>query len=139
MSWLFIISRKAPTLNDHVQNSGPSRWKYGKERDMWMLEFRAARLNFKIPPATGVRAVTVTRLFTGRERPRDYINLVGGMKAIVDALVLEKLLIDDSPEWLQDEYRQERTAKTCGVQFEITEISTPVDNRTDNRAGAGHV
>lgn len=36
----------------------------------------------------------------------DYGNLVGGFKPILDAMTLEFLLFDDSPEWVDDHYTQ---------------------------------
>ena len=58
--------------------------------------------------------------FSGRERERDYVNLVGGCKAVVDALVSQGLLVDDKPKFLADEYRQERQARS-GTWFELSE------------------
>lgn len=98
---------------------------------MWMLEFRKARLDLKIPRAIGKRRLVVTRMFCGREKERDYINLVGGMKSVVDALVLEGLLVDDKPAALEDAYRQVRfmagKALTKGyVRFEISDCEQAV-------------
>ena len=59
----------------------------------------------------------------GREQERDYVNLVGGCKLVVDALVLEGLLVDDKPALLDDRYLQERVAKDqpSGVWFELAD------------------
>ncbi len=126
MTWTFVISRRAPSLNEHVQNAGPSRWKYKKEREIWCLEFRKVRIELAIPKATAKRRLVVHRAYCGREKERDYVNLVGGMKVIVDALVLEGLLVDDAPKHLDDEYLQERFAwpKAKGyLLFKLSEVA----------------
>jgi len=41
----------------------------------------------------------------------DYGNLVGGCKVLIDRLVLRGLLVNDSPEWLTEEYDQRRCVK----------------------------
>ncbi len=126
MTWTFVIARRAPSLNEHVQNAGPSRWKYAKERDVWCWEFRKVRLDLAIPKATAKRRLTVQRMYCGREQERDYVNLVGGMKVIIDALVLEGLLVDDAPKHLDDMYMQskfvERGAKGY-LRFALSDIA----------------
>lgn len=52
--------------------------------------------------------VEVTRMGA---RELDYGNLVGGCKPVIDAIVREGLLYDDSPTWLIEDYRQLRVAK----------------------------
>lgn len=125
MTWSFFIARRPPSLNDRLHNSGPTRWRYAKVRDEWCLEVRAARLAQGIPKATGPRMLLVRRLYKGREQERDFINLVGGYKPVVDALVLEGLLVDDRPAMLVDAYEQERVDKgrQSGVWFELGEVA----------------
>lgn len=64
------------------------------------------------------------RQYSGREQERDYINLCGGFKPIVDAMVSEGLLVDDAPAMLADRYEQERVAKgqPSGVAFELVDL-----------------
>jgi hypothetical protein len=63
----------------------------------------------------------VTRVYSGRERERDYVNLVGGCKAVVDALVLEGLLVDDAPKFVTDEYKQVRGDRS-ETWFELEDL-----------------
>ncbi len=121
-SWSFAIDRPAPSLNDRKVNAGPTRWSYSKERDAWCLHFRCERLRWSIPPAIGKRRAYFTRLITGRQQVMDYGNLVGGFKVIVDAMVIEKLLSDDSPEFLADYYSQRRST-VGGVHIMLEDLA----------------
>lgn len=124
MTWRFFVERRPPSMNERLHNSGPTRFAYAKVRDLWILEFRAARLAHRIPKATGPRRMLARRAYGGREQERDYVNLVGGFKPIVDAMVREGLLVDDEPAQLADRYEQARVGKgeRCGVWFELADI-----------------
>lgn len=125
MTWRWFIAKRLPSLNDRLQNAGASRWKYAAERGEWALWFRTAKLKHAIPKATKPRKLVVTRVYCGREQERDYVNLVGGCKAVVDALVNEGLLVDDKPKWLADEYRQVRgtDGDRSGTWFELEDLT----------------
>jgi Holliday junction resolvase RusA-like endonuclease len=119
-SWSFSIDRDPPSLNARLFN-GPRGWKYRKERNAWCIEVRAVRLLQRIPKATSKRRVTLTRNYYGRQQRRDRDNLAGGMKACVDALVLEGLLRGDSEVDAEIHYAQARTtpAGLCVVIEEL--------------------
>ncbi len=106
-SWSFEIDRDPPSLNARLFN-GPRGWVYRKERDLWCIELRAVRLLQRIPKATSKRRATLTRCYTGRQQRRDRDNLIGGMKSIVDALVLEQLIRGDGEDDAEIHYGQER-------------------------------
>lgn len=120
--WEFHIDRDPPSLNDRVFN-GRQGWRYRSERDAWCLEIRAVRLLQRITKATGKRRVTLTRKYTSRQQLRDRDNLAGGMKACVDALVLEGLLVGDAPEQAEVIYKQERTTPR-GLTIVVEELAT---------------
>jgi hypothetical protein len=124
VTWSFFIERRPPSMNDRLHNSGPTRFAYAKVRDLWILEFRAVRLVHRIPLATGPRRLVARRQYSGREQERDRINLIGGYKPVIDAMVLEGLLVDDAPRWLDDSYAQERVAKgnLSGVLFVMEDL-----------------
>lgn len=107
-SWSMWIERDPPTLNARLFNSGPRARVYRQERDAWIQEVRAARLRSKIAFAIGRRRVSFTRFYTGRQKERDIDNLIGGMKLVVDALVFDRMLVDDSPKFAELHYRQVR-------------------------------
>lgn len=123
VTWRFFVPLRLPSLNDHVQNAGKNSWRYRKQRAQWCTAVRTAARDAGVAPATGRRSLVVRRTFKSREQTRDYINLVGGCKVVVDALVLEGLLVDDSPDLLDDRYEQVRVSKDeeSGVWFEISE------------------
>jgi hypothetical protein len=123
----FFVAMRLPSLNDRAHNAGNARWSYAKLRDDWRLLIRVAwkRDAPTLSKAIGKRNLLVRREYKGREQERDYVNLVGGCKAVVDALVLEGLLVDDSPALLADRYEQVRVPKDApsGVWFEIEEVA----------------
>lgn len=104
---------KIPSQNVIGGNFGGLRWRYGKLRDALTVEAKAGKLNGKVPPAKKQRTVLFVREYAGREKIRDYGNLVGGAKPLVDALVAVGLLIDDSPEWSEQIYEQIRGTKSA--------------------------
>ena len=57
--------------------------------------------------------ITITR---HSSRQLDVDNLIGGCKALVDALTTNGFIVDDSPEWVVIEYRQ---APGRGMTVEI--------------------
>lgn len=121
-SWTLHVDRDPPSLNDRVFNAGPRRWRYKRERDAWGWEIRAARLLQRVPTATSRRRVTLTRVYSGRQQERDVDNLAGGMKAVVDALVLERLLVGDEPAHAELHYAQER-GTPIGLRILIEELA----------------
>jgi len=106
-SWSFVLEREPKSLNARVVNVGASRWRYAKDRDAWSWLIRAARLEQRIPPSHGRRRMTLTRIYANGQRAIDKDNLSGGMKGLVDAMVREKLIHDDSPAWLELHHAQE--------------------------------
>lgn len=92
------------------------RWHWsrrGKFRDEVRMHVRAqARTLMRVPgPITRSRQRVGVEFLRRGVRQLDTGNLIGGIKAALDALVLEGLLWDDSPRWLQDVYHQERCRK----------------------------
>lgn len=80
------------------------------------LEVRAGRGRTLIwarlkEPAKERRRVTITRHSPGQ---CDYGNLVGGCKGLLDVLVEVGLLVDDSPEWVEEVYFQAKAPKGKG-------------------------
>ena len=119
--WEFTIARQVHSLNAHRGNYGRTRWAYKQDRDGWQWQFKAARINARIPTAIGKRRVTLTRLYSGRERPFDTDNLAGSMKLVVDAMVREGLLLGDDPARAELHHNQTRAA-TSGLAVVIEEL-----------------
>lgn len=93
--WSFVVDMEIESLNAHRVNAG-ARWiqaAYRKGRDAWQWQFRVARLRDGIPLAKTRRRVTITRVYSGKQREFDRNNM--GDKMVVDALVREGLLVDD--------------------------------------------
>lgn len=99
-----IIPCVWPSQNDVAKNTrGYSGRAYRKFRE----EYKKL-----IPQATEAPEfayVFLTRLFGKRKRRYDVANLIGGGKPLVDALVVNGYLIDDSPKWMNAWYYQERS------------------------------
>jgi Holliday junction resolvase RusA-like endonuclease len=119
--WEFAIARAVHSLNFHMGNYGGTRWAYRRDRDDWQWEFKVARINARIPIAIGKRRVTLTRLYSGRERAFDVDNLAGGMKLVVDAMVREGLMLGDDPARAELHHNQNRAA-TSGLSVVIEEL-----------------
>lgn len=64
-----------------------------------------------IPTADSKRYVVITRHSMGT---LDNDNFIGGCKQLVDALQREGLIKDDSPEWVQIDYKQEKAKRGEG-------------------------
>ncbi len=79
---------------------------------------RSARNNDRAPRMTTLRA---TRYGT---RKLDRINLWGGFKALVDVLTRLGLIFDDSEQWLDDDYKQEKANRgESRTELEISWLS----------------
>lgn len=123
-AWTLHIPRDPPSLNQRLHNAGGRRWAYKKERDQWGLWLKLARAEQRIPAATGKRRITLTRMYAGRQKERDQDNLAGGMKTVVDSLVLTGLLKDDSPRFAEIHYGQERVAaERVGLEIVVEELA----------------
>jgi len=122
--WEFFIQLDSKSMNARLTNSGNTRWAYKAERNRWeaMLEATLADLSSGVASATSKRRVTITRCYFGRQQHRDHDNLVGGCKAMVDALVRTGVLVDDNAKGAQIFYRQERATPT-GVRFLVEEFA----------------
>lgn len=122
--WEFVLPLEPPSQNVVAQNKGTHtmRKKYAKYRDDYMLLLRNAKRQYRIPDAHGLRRVIITRLYSGRGQARDRGNVVGGCKPLLDAMHLEKLLVDDSDEFCADFYRQCR-ANESGVAIILEELA----------------
>jgi hypothetical protein len=128
--WKFFVPKQLPTLNDHVVNFGSTRWRYARERDEWVSLLRGARDTHRISIAdSGLpvkRSLTVTRVYRKRQRELDYVNMVGGAKACLDAFVAVGLLYDDAPKYLEDRYEQRRmgAGESDGTWFELADVES---------------
>lgn len=119
--WSFFLPVAVRSSNELHLKSG-ARWKYTKIRDEYALLIRNAKNRLAISEATGVRRLTLCRIYTGRGKLMDDANFRAGCKPIVDCIAREKLLRDDSPRWLEDYYRQRRDAHLSGVEVVIEEL-----------------
>jgi hypothetical protein len=121
--WEFRLDKRVTSANAYLINKGASRWQYAKEREVWGWLVRAARLEKQITHAAsgGKRRVTITRHYAGRCQEIDRDNLLGGVKALVDALVAEVVVWDDASESLELHVLQGRweSNETCVLVEEL--------------------
>jgi hypothetical protein len=123
--WERFFPRQPPSQNDFGKSVG-ARKAYKLERDTWSWEMRAWAMHSAGPTkARGPRRLRFERLYHGKKRDRDRGNLIGGMKPILDAIKLEGLIVDDSPEWLVDFYSQRRDELRSGLVITIEELEVP--------------
>lgn len=105
--WELRIDREIGSLNDRHVNAGAARYGYKRLRNMWQAHLRVGRVNERVPLATAKRRVTITRVYSGRQRQLDKDNLVGAGKSLVDAMVREGLITGDDPARAEIHYLQE--------------------------------
>jgi hypothetical protein len=121
--WKFFIERKVPSLNRTGTNRG--RWchikAYKAERGTWLQWMQVMRANHTIAVATGRRRVTMTRVFSGREREYDRDGMVGGCKAAVDSMTTCGLILGDAPHQAELHHLQ-RPGDVSGLEVEIEEL-----------------
>lgn len=105
-----VIKRRTPAGN----KSTFGHWRdYAKERDIWSVLIRA-KLPPKQKPAHRVKILVTSY----RVNLQDRVNFEAGCKPIPDALVRLGYLRDDAIAWLDDTYRQIKSARA----FECTVI-----------------
>lgn len=121
--WEFAIPQQMASLNERISNRGMARFGYQRHRDLWQRWMRVARVNNRITTPTGKRRVTITRLIGYRQREFDRDNLVGGGKAIVDAMVREGLLLGDDATRAEVHYEQVRRDGASGVVVLLEELA----------------
>ena len=117
-AWDIWIPIEPPSQNVVAQNKGGGRHKYRRIRQEYEMALLWKR---NIPKAKGKRRVAITRCYSRHGKERDLANIVGGCKALMDALTLTKLIVDDSPKYLEAHYSQER-GKASGVRIVLEDI-----------------
>lgn len=88
------IPEALPSLNETMRQHWAVR-KRNAER--WGKMIVLARARAEIPSATGKRRVTIER---HGKKALDADNMCGGAKGFIDELRAFKLLVDDSPEFV---------------------------------------
>lgn len=109
MTLTLSLDQATPSLNEVNKMHWSQR---NKMRGQWQWLVRAAVLNDKVTVVQHQKArVTIERY---GPRRLDHDNLVGGAKQLMDSIVREGFVVDDSPEHLLTEYRQhiDRTPRT---------------------------
>jgi Holliday junction resolvase RusA-like endonuclease len=117
-SWSFHIPRELGSLNKRVFN-GRMGWVYRADRNAWAEDFANMRAVLRIPIAKGKRRVTLTRVYSGRQKEMDLRNI--DTKACFDAMTIAGLLVDDNPACLESHVSQERGVDR-GVRVLVEEV-----------------
>lgn len=85
--------------------------------DLWVQKLRA-----ELPDAAGKRRLTIRRLIERRGKSMDAPNIIGGAKPLIDALVREKLLVDDTQEYLELAAPEEVRDERGGVELVLEDV-----------------
>lgn len=91
----FTIPEALPSLNKTLRQHWASR---ANDNKRWGRMISMARVVESLQPANGKRRVTIER---HGKRMLDADNMAGGCKGFIDELCAFKLLVDDSPKWLE--------------------------------------
>lgn len=120
-SWTFDIGREVKSMNSRDVN-GKRGWVYRVARAAWERDMISWRRACRIPIAVSRRRVTLTRLYGYRQRELDPDNLVGGLKACVDAMVEAGLLLGDTKAKAEIHYAQFKSPD-FGLRVLIEELA----------------
>lgn len=130
------MPRPVPSANDRHVNGRDrvSRAMYRKLRDGWayalgMLGRHVPKVGEGYRPK---RRVTVVRVMGPRQREFDVLNMAGGLKPIIDAMLPTRMvgkhhvmgasmLVDDSPAWVDIVMVQER-GPVAGCRITIEDV-----------------
>lgn len=105
--WVLTLDKRLSTVNDRTVNAPSVAWRYKRERIDWAWHVRAARLKVGAHLATKhKRRVMIERVYAGQCKEMDERNV--DVKALVDVLVTEQLVVDDAPRWLELHVTQRR-------------------------------
>lgn len=138
--WELFVAYDVPSQNDLASNRGAwspdnkwsaarsSRARYKALRDTLRLFVALKMREEKVTRADKKRRVIITRYFGGHQKLRDKGNLIGGMKPLLDALVLEGALVGDRPQDVEDHYNQQPDPDIRGVQIIIEEFAEEPDD-----------
>lgn len=104
------------------------RWHWSKKRrlrDQCRLLLRSQMRIRGLAPESPPRQKRCVEVVRTGAKLLDYGNLVGGFKPILDAMTLEFLLHDDSPDWVSDIYRQVQSIKReqCCTRITVSEVA----------------
>ncbi len=91
----FTIPEALPSLNQTLRQHWASR---AKDHERWGKMIAIARVRSMLSTAYGKRRVTIER---HGKRALDADNAAGGAKGFIDELRAFKLLVDDSPRWME--------------------------------------
>lgn len=124
----FEIEERSPSLNTVHHWLRKRAWEYDKYKS------RTKKVvHVRCKEQRGWKAATTKRFMRiTRRSPRklDDENLRGGCKVIVDALVEAGVLKDDSPTWVEREYRQ---VKGKGMLVEVFALCVDTNEVVDTR------
>jgi hypothetical protein len=97
----FTIPEATPSLNTVLRSHWRANY-YLRSRWQWFV--RAAIVNNKLKPSHWTRAKVTIERFGPRRLDAD--NFAGGTKILMDCLVREGFIEDDSPRHIECEYLQ---------------------------------
>lgn len=117
----------AKATNGRTVNAGASRWAYKHLRKDWAwaiaIAIGAARAaGMPVPEAKARRRLIVTRFYAGLQRPFDGDNIATFYKPAIDELVAFKLLVDDSPKWVNGPFYRQEAGSHPHSRFVFQEI-----------------
>lgn len=117
-----IIPELPPSLNEYLRLHWTARRRLGETWD-WLVRvaaLEAGGARSTSPPAFA--RVTITLCYPTRQRVRDLDNATGGIKATLDSLRHNRLIVDDNPTAIELVVRQVVTPKLAQTVIEIEEL-----------------
>jgi len=112
-----IIPRVTPSLNEWQRKHWRSRKKIN---ETWQWEiFIAYMQKERSEQGQAINKKEIT-VISCRKQLCDPDNFIGGLKPLIDALKNNKLIVDDSPEWIELEAFQEIDIKNPRTEIIIS-------------------
>lgn len=122
-TWELEIPYIVKSMNAHHVNAGAARHVYRRDRGIIQTALMVERRRLRVPRAIKLRQATLTRVMGYGQREFDRDNLHGGCKIVVDAMVIEELLVGDTREWARVFYDQVRsTNKKPALRILLEEL-----------------
>lgn len=121
-----IIKKRIVSQNKRDKMHWAAR---SKDRDDWASRFCVMVYQTGAQEYLRPKGKRLVRVVSYRKRLCDIANLIGGAKGMIDALTRSRLIVDDSPQWMDATYEQHKVKyspvrgdRDAGVECTVVEI-----------------
>lgn len=116
---VLLIDEPTPSLNILLGQHWTKNIKH-RRRWHWLVKQALMRSNVYIPPKWSRARIRIERYGA---RILDADNFRGGTKALIDALKLEEVIVDDSPEVIGEPELKQIAGKERGTRVYVEQLA----------------